>query len=118
MGYESKLYIVEPCPLSVDKKGFIYAEVIAMIDLCKVHMEVNRFFAKKSNCYIYVGDKKVKKDLYGEELVTCTDLPGLIAWMKQQAQEAYYRRWGMAIALLEAIKPNDWENIQVLHYGH
>lgn len=121
MGYESKLYIVESHKGIVeDENGLWYGRRIAEIDLSKAGIPQERFFTEKADCYLYAddGNAKITEDCYGDKLTVCTDLPGFIAWMKEQESKEHYRRWGMAIALLEAIKPEDWRCVQVLHYGH
>lgn len=117
MGYESRLYVVSREMKFCDGVPR-YAEVIAEINLCKVYIPLDRFFAKEADCYIYIDHEITTKDCYGKPLTICTDLKGFIAWMKEQNKAWYYRRWGMAIALLKSIKPTEWNDIQVLHYGY
>ena len=117
MGYESSLYIVDR-EINLCNGVPRCAEVIAEIDLRKVGIPLDRFFAKEADCYIYIGNEKITKDRYDKPLTICTDLKGFIAWMKEQNKSCYYRRFGMAIALLKSIKPTEWNDIQVLHYGH
>lgn len=93
MGYESRLYIVSR-EMKFRDDTPRYAEVIAEIDLCKVYIPLDRFFAKEADCYIYIGNEKITKDCYDKPLTMCTNLKGFIAWMKQQNKSRYYRRWG------------------------
>lgn len=117
MGYESKLIIVDISTL--EDNGLNWASKIAEIDLCKAGIP-SEFFREKAGCFIYAddGNTRIETDRCGDPLTVCSDVPKFITWMKNQQKDEYYRRWPMAIALLESINEGDWANIKVLHYGH
>mgnify|MGYP003288399648 CR=1 FL=1 len=120
MGYESKLIIVDHYEYPIEDSGNSWAEVISIINLCKAGIPVSEFF-RESNCYIYFdgdGNTQVTEDMYGDQLTECTDVAGLLNWLKAQYAESEYRRFAVAIALIEACYNQKWKNLKVLHYGY
>lgn len=156
MGYEVKMYIVEPSVstteskfLSIDGKGLhvwpvdestsihygfdgntktvvdpcakIYskkfAQVIAMVDLCKV--SIPRGIKIPTDYYIYSddGDTTLILDRYDEEL-TQVPLQVMIEWLENKiATGSEYRRFKTALALAKGCV-GLYDNPTVLLYGH
>ena len=119
MGYEVRLYVVDVGRLKDPEYDKYFANVVATIDLAKCQIPC-RFFNKVTDCYIYSDDGNTEflEDCYGEPLTECSDIPGFIEWMKKENGEYPYRRFLLAIGLLESICPADWRDLRVLHYGH
>lgn len=122
MGYESRLHVVSVCD--------DYAQIIGMVDLCKIGGKPDVF--KHPICYdVYIdsGNEPTIKDKYGDHLTDCS-LDEAIDCIEKMNKEVIennefgghsYRRFTVALGLLRAIA-NDtlWENenIRVIHYGY
>lgn len=119
MGYEVKLFVVDVTNYIDKKLKKNFGRIIAQIDLSSVSLP-DQFFKKEADCCIYAngGDIPVCRDKYGYPLKACTDLPSLIAWMKEEEKREHYRRLPLAVGLLENIDQEEWGNIQVISYGH
>lgn len=120
MGYEHKLIIVDHYEYPLDYSGNSWAEVISILNLCKAGIPVSEFF-RKSKCYIYLdgdGHTQVTRDMYGDQLTECVDVPAFLDWLKSQYAEHKYRRYAVAIDLIEACRKQQWKNLKVLHYGY
>lgn len=120
MGYEHKLIIVDQYGSITDDHGNCWAEVISILNLCKADIPVSEFF-RESNCYIYFdgdGNTQVTEDMYGDQLTECIDVPKFLKWLKSQYAEDHYRRYAVAIELIEACYKQKWHNLKILHYGY
>lgn len=120
MGYEHKLIIVDHYEYPINDSGHSWAEVISILNLCKTDLPVSKFF-REASCYIYFdgdGDTQVTGDGYGDPLTECIDVPNFLDWLKSQYAESKYRRFAVAIALIEACYKQRWRNLKVLHYGY
>ena len=127
MGYETKMYFVDPCRCE-DTEGRIYASVVAMVDLCKMggdsHMDVLRLKAAKEQknsptpLYIYSedGNTKIVEDGYGEPLVELDPLKVHEALGKDIAHEPY-RRFTLAALMLADFITN-FEGGRILTFGY
>lgn len=119
MGYESKLIIVDQHDSITDDSGNSWAEVISILNMCKADLPVPKFF-EESNCYIYFdgSDTEVTEDKYGDRLTECVDVPEFLDWLKSRYAESQYRRYAVAIDLIEACYKQKWNNLKILHYGY
>lgn len=120
MGYEQKLIIVDQHDSITDDSGNSWAEVISILNLCKADIPVSEFF-RESNCYIYFdgdGNTRVTEDGYGDRLTECIDVPELLNWLKSQYAKEHYRRYAVAIGLIESCYEQKWNNLKILHYGY
>ena len=121
MGYESKLYICEGGRSLTDQNGMKFAPIIAMLNLSKTGMdEVAEvcYSSPETKYYIYAddGNTKILEDRYGEKLRE-VDIDLLISAMSEENRRGYYRRYQMAIGVLETAK-KDFRNPVVLHFGY
>ena len=121
MGYESRLYVVEKCNTTenVNGKSLKWAEVVAMIDLCKCYpvSDKMRKYPETDAFFYDSADKKVTEDLYGEPLREIP-LSDAIQIVGQAMESGYYRRYEPAMGLLKGFNADDWGDLVVLHYGH
>ena len=120
MGYESKIFIVYDTPLMKEEnKNFAF--VVAMFNLSKMNYDgpFHKLLekSKRSNCYIYIGDKKIEEDKYGEDLIEI-DLDKLIDVLSKEDKE--YRRIEPLLMLLKQFKKDieKWPDLKILHYGY
>lgn len=120
MGYENKLIIVDVYDSVKNDSGKNWAEVIALLNMCKAGLPVSKFF-RPSNCYIYFdgdGDNDVTADMYGEQLTECIDVPGFLEWLCKEYESDKYRRYAVAIELIKASYAQKWHDLRILHYGY
>ena len=119
MGYESKLYVIEK-GVHTDLDGRLFGMSVAMFDLCKVTNVARAVHdsGTDTNCYFFVGDKKIIEDEYGEPLKELS-IPEMITILEKAAEEeSDYRRYAPCISLLKGFDLERWPNTVVLHYGH
>ena len=126
MAYESRFYVVE--------KGFrasestrdtagddkVWAEKIAMFDLCSVPYISNiiRNNYKPTDCYIYEGDEMLVDDKYGDPLIE-VPLKDMIDILEStMPRVGYYRRYLPFLMMLKGFIQGDYINLAVLHYGY
>lgn len=122
MGYESRLYVVEKSRSKYTVKGkeLLWAEKIAMFDLCKVYAVSDKMCkAKDTDCFIYAddGDTEIVDDCYGDALTEMT-IKEAVQILEEAAAKDDYRRYAPCIALLKGFDESQWRNLAVLHYGH
>jgi hypothetical protein len=125
MGYESKLVVVQKSDLSPneDCKGKVWAAKIAEVRLCKINYDVLEKIRKYpvTNCYYYEHrvEDAILEDYYDKEL-TEVPLKDMIAILKDADAMNNYRRYKIAIGLLESFNDDDWDtnDIVVLHFGY
>ena len=121
MGYESKIYIVEKSSIKLASETKIYAQVIAMFDLCKMGSSDGfyKLFDKETDCYFYAddGNTQVLKDRYGDSLIEC-DIVKLKEWLKERIKNNNYRRLKPFYNLIKSFNKKDWENLAIIHYGY
>lgn len=123
MGYESKFYIVEkghfPCSC-----GKLYAEVIAMFDMCKCYALSDPFRRfPETDCCIYAddGDTEIVEDLYGKPL-TETSIETTLRLVERAMETDNYRRYAPFEVVLRTLYAQEnegkWGKLAVLHYGY
>lgn len=122
MGYESRLYVVAKSNFRNDT-GKIYADVIAMFNMCKCY-ELSDILTrqKETDCYIYAddGNTRIVEDRYGEKL-TEASIPFVISTLEKILDngEDYRRVYPLLNALKTFEEKKDkWSDLAVLHYGY
>ena len=110
MGYESKLFIVN--------RNEYVAETIAEFDLCRMPYEFGKYvFRDKIDFDICVNDELTRADKYGD---TCrvANIPDVIRALEQMKEKENYRRLAPCIGLLKGFRPEEWDDLKVVHYGY
>ena len=118
MGYESKLYVVEESNFVYPSdNGKVWAEVIAMIDMCKCYPLADAFNSE-AHGYIYAddGNTRIEEDMYGSPLGVA-EIDDVIECLKGIVKTDGYWRAKVAIDLLKSIKKTN-PNCKVYHYGY
>ena len=115
MGYESKLFIVE----RKDHDNWVYGEVIAEFRLCCMGSDFlhEKIFTKPIDFEMFVGDKYVTEDKYGEHCCY-TAIDNVIAVFEELVSKSNYRRLQPCLALLKGFDPHQWRELVVVHYGY
>lgn len=118
MGYESKIFVVNKSDWMKDNYGHYYGRIIAMVDM-SCCLGLSNLFRTPANVYIYAEnpDEPVCDDRYGEEL-KCGDIQEIIEWCEAEYNKEHYRRFSPLIGLLKGFDREEWNNLQVIHYGH
>ncbi len=123
MGYEIKLHIGTIYKFDHTKRSWF--QEIAMVDLCKPGYQSKIFelstLVEKEKVYLYAsnGNTHIIKDMYDKQL-TAINAGVVLSTLKEDNQKEPYRRFEIAIALLETmLKDNEWkENLKVVLFGY
>ena len=118
MGYESRLYVVNKTNGDIGSR--CWAEVIAMINLCKVY-DVSDKMRKypETDCFIYAddGNTEIVEDRY-DDVMKEIPIDDAIKIIEEASMNDNYRRYAPCLALLKSFDKSQWENLVVLHYGY
>ena len=116
MGYEMKLYIVEECNFLIPSDGEkLWADVIAMIDICKCY-EIMNVFKTEAKGYIYAddGNTRIDFDRYEEPLKSAS-IDEVMDALNSVRKE--YDRAQIAYDILKSFKKNR-PNCVVYKFGY
>lgn len=125
MGYEVNMILLDrrKDAHKVSGSDLPYASLVGTLDLCKVGREVcdgiekaERFGARVAFYLPGNGDEHVKTDMYGKK-VKAFKARRMINILKK-SDDPTYRRFTMAIALLEEFINGFGENAYVGCFGH
>lgn len=121
MGYESRVFIVNRNEIKHGNgKGYICAEKIADIKMASMCNGFTDLFDEKIDYELYIdnGDEATQTDKYGE-VMTYTDCKTVIDYLEKLIADGEdYRRLTMLLGLLKGINEEQWNDIQVVHYGY
>lgn len=126
MGYETRLHIGELGNTEWNKengtkKNPIYLMEISQVDLCKCDStfinDVAMSMRRGKYVYFYPdGNTKTIEDSYGDRL-KAIPAKTILKHLKKANEVENYRRYSMAIALLEVVVET-FHNPYVMTYGH
>lgn len=114
MGYESKLIIVDR---HVWDSGYAFAEMIAEFRMCCLPWNHREIFKTPIDFDLYVGCEAVRKDCYGEHCKMAKP-EVVVDALEKMAREEDYRRYNPIIQMLKGFDSNQWEDLEVVHYGY
>ena len=124
MAYESRFYLVQKGSVSESVRDTagddkVWAEKIAMFDLCSVPKVYDEIHGKyqPTNCYIYENNEMLLEDNYGDPLLEIP-VKDMIEIIERALSKEYYRRYMPFLMMLKGFNLNDWSDLVVLHYGH
>lgn len=121
MSYESRVFVVNRNEIEHgDGTSFIYAEQIADIKMSCMCGGFTKLFDKKVDYDLYIdnGDEATQTDKYGD-IMTFTDCKTVIDYLENLiASGENYRRLTLLLGLLKGINEEQWDNIQIVHYGY
>lgn len=121
MGYESRVFVVNRNEIEHGNgTSHVYAEKIADIKMACMYDGFIDLFDKKVDYDLYIdnGDEATQTDMYGE-IMTYTDCKTVIAYLEKLiADGENYRRLTLLLGLLKGINEEQWDNIQVVHFGY
>ena len=124
MGYESKIYIVRKSDYRRPHEEKVWAEEIAIIDMCKCYILSGILRNKPAtDCYIYAddGNTRIEEDRYGSPLTETPLHEALQIVQDVIAKTPYdYWRYNVLLATLQSVYDfvGDDDSFVVLHYGY
>lgn len=117
MGYESRVIVV-----NVNRhENYIYGEKIADIKMSKMG-DFKKIFTKPIDYKLFITneDEDTDKDCYGDRLCSA-DIKTVVEWLETVPKnEGWddYRRIKPLIGLLNGFNEDNWNELQVVHYGY
>ena len=121
MGYESRVFVVNRNEVKHNNgTSYVYAEKIADIKMCCMTNGFTNLFNKKVDYELFVdnADESTQTDKYGN-VMTYTDCKTVINFLEKLIEDGEnYRRLNLLLGLLKGIDENQWNDIQVVHYGY
>ena len=121
MGYESRIFIVNRSEIEHNNGTIsVYAEKIADIKMSKMYDEFTDLFNKKVDYELYIDNENepTQTDKYGD-IITYTDCKTVINYLEELiADGKNYRRLTVLLGLLKGFNEEEWNEIQVVHYGY
>lgn len=116
MGYESKIIVAEVKRYS---STLVFAEKIAEMCMACMSDDFPRLFTKEIDYKIIIDgdDNEVDTDLYGKKLTTAP-IDNVIAWLEGEVQKYEYRRLRPLLGLLKGFDPQQWNELQIIHFGY
>ena len=122
MGYDMRLYVVEKSDMlgydenNKDKK---YASVVASVELYGTDEIVDSLrLAPPTDCYIYEGNEVLVEDKYGKPLTEISLQEAISKLQAGLAATGGYRRYQIALSLLQGFVLAGITDVVVLQYGH
>ena len=140
MGYETKVYIVNPYNFEWDKKTYkngkmkpVGGAVLAMVDICRagysdpVGLMIQREVKNEENQLAYLyhsdGNTRILADRYGDKL-RLVDIGVVIEAFEKELEETkgeyHYVRYDIALAALREVAKHyrSAENLKCILYGY
>ena len=122
MGYESRYIVVDRCEYEFGRDGDtkVHAEVLATFSMSRMPIGFDEPFKEEIDYELYPLPQEagyVDTDKYGDHLKYST-LDDMIAWLKKAIKTNSYRRLMPLLGYLQGLDPEDWEEIQIVHYGY
>lgn len=116
MGYETKLIVVNRYVFG----DYIWAEIIATFDLCKLPWSFNHHdvFKEPIDFDLYLDEGTViREDSYGD-LCCMANIDDVIDAINKLAEKENYRRYKPCLELLRGFDQSQWGDLRVVHWGH
>lgn len=121
MGYESRIFIVNRNVIKFkDESINVYAEKIADIKMACMGNGFKDIFDKMIDYELYIDstNEATQTDMY-DEIMTYTDCKTVIDYLENLiASGENYRRLTVLLGLLKGFNEEQWDDIQVVHYGY
>lgn len=120
MAYESRIYLVEVHHMGEAKSGKVFfAETVAVFNLSSMGGGWTSLFSKPIDFEIYAenGNDKFCEDRYGDHLKSA-DFDKVINWLEAAKERDPYRRIPPVLGMLKGFDRNQWEDLQIVHYGY
>lgn len=121
MGYESRLYIME-VNRNNERRWKLIGECVAVINMSKMGYDSGFYdlFKNPVDYEVYSADgegKVITEDCYGDSLKSAP-IADVIAWLKNEMNNDDYRRLPVLYGLLTSFKKEQWDTLEVVHYGY
>lgn len=120
MGYESRVFVVNRNEIERGNGMYVWGEKIADIKMACMYQGFTELFDKKVDYELYIdnGDESTQTDCYGD-VMTYTDCKTIIDYLEKLIADGKdYRRLTILLGLLKGINEEQWNDIQIVHYGY
>lgn len=121
MSYESRIFVVNRNEnTNSDGTSWIYAEKIADIKMGAMYQGFISLFDKEIDYELYIdsGEEPTSTDMYGRKM-KYTNIKTVIDFLEKLIADGEdYRRLFLLLGLLKGINENQWNEIQIVHYGY
>jgi hypothetical protein len=121
MGYESRVIVVNVNRhlLKNGMEKWVYAERIADIKMSKMDSDFPKLFTKDIDYKIFKPhtEEETDTDCYGAHIKSA-DIQTVVGWLEENMKHDDYRRLAPLYGLLKGFNPEQWECLEVLHYGY
>lgn len=117
MGYESKIFVVNT--VHGFSNEYIYAETIATIRMGCMTPDFHKLFRTEIDYEIYAEDDNhaTSTDRYGDRIKSAK-IKDVIKWLESEVIKDDYRRLRPLLGLLKGFNEEQWDELEVLHYGY
>lgn len=117
--YESRIYIYNRIKHEGRLAPWIYGEEIARFEMCGMRRGFTDIFTEEKDFNIYAddGNTEITEDEYGAPLRVCS-VKKLEAWLAEETKKDDYRRLKPLLAFLQALNPDEWDELIAVHYGY
>ena len=116
MGYESKLIVVDRFEVRKEEWSYVGGEVVAEFNMGNLPWTPIEIFQTPIDFDLYVNDEPTRKDCYGEYCKMAK--PEVVAdKLEEMSNEDNYRRYNPVIQMLRGFNPDEWDDLEVVHYG-
>lgn len=113
--YESRIYIYN----REKYEKITFGSEIARFDMCVMPPDFTDIFTEEKDFNIYAddGNTEITEDKYGAPLRACS-VKKLKAWLAEDMKTNDYRRLKPLLAFLQALNPDEWDELIAVHYGY
>lgn len=120
MSYESRIFVVNRSVHKGINETYVYGEKIADVKMSRMLDSFTNLFNQKIDYKLYIDncDESTQTDKYGE-IMRYTDRQTVIDYLEELIESGdNYRRLTILLGLLKGINEEQWDDIQVVHYGY
>lgn len=126
MGYESRIIVVnvvEHPECQIGRTVYMahkYVEEIASIKMSCMEQDFPMIFDKEIDYKISTPgceDKEANEDKYGRHIKS-GNINKIIEWLEDKVKTDDYRRLKPLLGLLKGFNAEQWNRLEVLHYGY
>lgn len=113
--YESRIYIYN----REKYEKITFGSEIARFEMCGMRQGFTDIFTEEKDFNIYAddGNTEITEDKYGAPLRVC-GVEKLTAWLAEEIKTDDYRRLKPLLAFLQALNPDEWDELIAVHYGY
>ena len=113
--YENRIYIYN----REKHEKITFGSEIARFDMSVMPPDFTDIFTEEKDFNIYAddGNTEITEDKYGAPLRACS-VKKLEAWLAEDMKTNDYRRLKPLLAFLQALNPDEWDELVAVHFGY